>query len=260
MFKKSYTQADLDRILQKKCSTIAATIVLTRECVGGQPATDKGVAAFIKCHLGIDPEKSKAEFDEAFARIKKEEIGDRSVEDMETAIKADGEIKEEKVYAINVVRRSEHGAYLMEHMVKACLKNAATRTDYFMKNRGAKGDLAEMGLVKASGSSLLDPARPWEIYAYDQDGKPVATVWRVFRGSVQTPTGRKSIVTHCECLPEGSLLSFTFNWVPLKMKPAHLPELFAAATRIGLGSTKSFGCGRFTVVSLEVEEPDTGKE
>lgn len=258
MSKKFYTQADLDKLLDKRLDQIAVEIELTRECVGGQPATDDGIKAFIKNHLLIDPETSAAEFEEAFARIKKDELMSRSDGEAQEMVKvAEGEVKEEKVYAINVVRRSERGAYLMEHMVKACLKNAATRINFFMQNRGAKGDLAEMGVVVATNNSLKSPSRPWEIYACDAAGKPVQTVWRVFRGSVVTPQGRKSIVTHCECLPEGTRLSFKFNWVPLKLKSSHLPELFAAASRIGLGSAKSFGLGRFSVLSLEIEE---GKE
>ncbi|MFH1724300.1 MAG: hypothetical protein ABII00_06725 [Elusimicrobiota bacterium] len=239
-----WTQRDLDAVLDAERERAVVRCRLLRPLAGGQPAGEKALRAFAEHHLGLAP--GTAEFDAALARIQSEEIGERET------TPEDGEVKEESVYAVNVIRRGEKGPYILEHMVKALLKQAASRMGIFKAKPGAKGDVAEMGTVEAAGESLQDLVRPWEIYLR-RNGRPVGTSYALISGSVRTPQGKKSIQHHTETAEEGGEFTFAFSWPARKFSKDDLKRTLAAATKIGIGSCLSLGYGRFELVSAEVD-------
>jgi len=250
MHGKSYTQEDLDALMEKTRAKAIVECEFLRECAGGVPAGEKGLAAFVEHHLGLVPDTP--DFEDAIKRIEKEEIGER-----ETTAEG-GEVDTAEVYQVNVIRHSEHGAYLAEHQIKALLKQAASRIGLFVARRGSKGDLAEMGTVLAHGDSLQDPTRPWEIHLRNGDGA-ASTRYQEISGSVNSPKGKKSIMHHTEVAAEGSRFSFALLWPDTKLKADDLVSTIAAATQIGLGSCLSLGYGRFRVNNLEIIKPSKPK-
>ena len=252
----TYTQAALDTALEGTRNSAKVTARLLRPLAGGQPATDKGLAAFVEHHLKIEPET--AEFDAAIARIKNEEIGER-----DTTPEA-GEVKEQKVYSVNVIRRSDRGAFVGAHQIQAMLKQAASRQGFFVSRRGSKGGMSEMGTVIATDDSLQNPDRPWEIYLRHSDGgdlaSPAETQFVKICGSVSSPQGPKSIVTHTEMAQEGATISFDFRWPVGKLTEKDMAETVWAATRIGLGSCLSLGYGVWEIVSMEIVMGEVPKE
>lgn len=248
-----YTQADLDKLLDKSRDSAVVHCRLLRELVGGQPATDKGLEAFIEHHLDINPQRDTSktptnpEFIAAFERIKKEELGKKD------AAPPEGELEEEKVYGVNNIRSTEHGIYIAAHQIKACIKCAASRLGLFSKSYvGSKGDVVEMGTVMANGQSLLDPARPWEVYLL-KNGRGITTRrWTTLRGTVNTPQGKKSIQYDAEVADEGSEFEFKFLWGDFKFTREMFVKAIAATTAIGLGSALSLGYGKFEVIEMTV--------
>ena len=244
----TYTQEGLDAVLEQRRNSAKVTARLLRPLAGGQPATDKGLAAFVEHHLKIEPET--AEFDAAIARIKNEEIGER-----ETTPEA-GEVKEQKVYSVNVIRRSPLGPFVGAHQIQAMLKQAASRQGFFVSRRGSKGGMSEMGTVLATGNSLQNSDRPWEVYLrYCNGGDlvvPAETQFVEISGSVSSPQGRKSIITHTEVAQEGATISFDFRWPVGKLSEKDMAETVWAATKIGLGSCLSLGYGVWEVESMEI--------
>lgn len=236
---KAYTEAELAAMMDGERSAAAVTLTMTRRLAGSQPAGEKGVMAFVEHHLGLEP--GSPEFEAACARIQKEEIGDRE------ATPEGGEVQEVESYAVNVIRRSEHGPFVLEHQIKAMIKQAASRLGLFAAKGkvGCKGDVAEMGTVEAAGASLLNPKRPWEVYLVDANGKPVTTEWARISGSVGTPQGKRSIQHDTEVAPEGTMLHFIVRWPARKMKAEDMVKTIAAARVIGLGSCLSLDYGRF---------------
>ena len=245
MTKQLYTGAELSEMLEAIRTTAVAHCRLLRPLAGGQPADDAGLRGFVEHHLGIPPET--LEFTAALERIKREEIGERDTTP-ET-----GELETLEVYQVNVVRRSAKGPYILEHMVKAMLKQSASRLGLFMaqKKRGSKGDLAEFGTVTASGESLQDSARPWEIYPRI-DGGPASTSYVKISGSVNTPQGKKSIQHHTEVIAEGSEFWFELRWPATRLNPDDIARIIAGGAIIGLGSCLSLGYGAFRVETLEI--------
>jgi hypothetical protein len=240
-----YTQRDLDERLEKYRSRAIVHCRMVRDLAGGQPASEKAIRQFAIHYLKLK-EDSK-ELDEAVARILKEEIGERDTTE------EGGELTTEEVYQVTVLRRSKHGPHVLEHMVKAMIKQAATRLDLFNKKRGSKGDVAELGTVYAYGESLQDPARPWQIHLLDDQGNQAVTRYEKISGSVQTPQGRKSIQHHTEVAPEGTCFSFELRWPARKLLKGDMMDIIAAATQVGLGSCQSLGYGRFEVLDLDFE-------
>jgi len=239
------SQNDLDRMLQHIRSTATITARFLRPLAGGQPAGDKGLAAFVEHWLKISPDSP--EFQQAIDRIKNEEIGER-----ETTPEA-GEVQTETVYAVNVIRRGEHGPYVAEHQIKAMLKQAASRLGLFTAKKGSKGDVAEMGTVTAAGDSLQDPKRPWEIHLR-KGGRAAATEFHSISGSVGTPSGKKSIQHHTEVCEEGAEFCFKIEWPAKKLTATDMALVIAAASKIKLGSCLSLGYGLFEVMSMEIDD------
>lgn len=232
---------DLQQRYQNMTASVIADCSLATELVGGQPADDAGVRAFVAHHLGL----KDAEAEDAVRRILKEEIGERDVP-AET-----GDLKEKLSYGISIVRRDEHGPWLGNWMVKACLKAAASRLSIFVQKRGSKGDMAEMGQLSAVDVSLQLPERPERIYLRNREGDaPAETYFQSFRGRVQSPQGSKSIVNDCECVAVGSRFAFEFRFFPARIKADDIADIFASAMIIGLGSAKAFERGKFSINNL----------
>lgn len=243
-----FMATDLDKLLKKHRTWAIVKAHFVRETAGGQPAGRKQIEAFVEHHLKFKP--GTQEFIDIVNRIEKEEIGER-----DTA-PPDGELETTKVYGVNVIRKSDKdfGPYILEHMIKACLKVAASRLEIFTKKRGSKGDLVEMGEIMAHGDSMRDPERPWQIYLTNGNGDPVGTEFKVISGSVSTPTGKKSIKHHTEFAPEGSKFEFKIYWPPKKIKHKDMLLMLAAARKIGLGSCASLGYGRFEIDEIILNE------
>ena len=242
-----YTQKDLDkRFESKRGSLVAKCRFLTPFC-GGQPADEKGLRAFIVHHLGL--QEDTPEFDKAFARINDEEIGERDL------TPGEGEIKEEEVYAINVIRQDDVGPYLMAHQIQALLKQAASRLDLYTAKKGSKGDMAEMGSVFAHGESNQSDDRR-KVYLRNGEGK-AETYFEIERGCVTSSQGRKSIMTHVEHAPIGTHFEFEFRWLPRKNNVSEdvMVTVMGGATAVGLGSVLSLGHGSFEVLEMEVVVP-----
>ena len=244
-----YTMQDLSAAYAAYSGSAIAVCRLTREIVGGQPATDEGIRAFAEHHLHIPEDK----LDEVVARIKGEEIGERE------RTPPNGEVKEKESYGLNVLRHSTFGPWIGDWQIKAALKQAASRVGLFVAKRGTKGDIAEMGKVSAHGISLH--GREFQIHLIDAktDSAAASTMYQNFKGRVNTPSGAKSIVNDAECAPIGSRFSFRFQWFDAKLTEADVVSIFSALTVIGLGSAKSLERGKFDIESLDVEMPKRKK-
>src|SRR6266481_735384 len=252
---KVFTFEDLRVRYESRTARVIAECELATELVGGQNASEDGIRAYVKHHLGL----VDTEAETAVQRILREELGERDVPS-ET-----GELQEKMVYGINVIRRDAFGPWLGNWMAKACLKAAASRIGLFSQKRGSKGDIAEMGEIRPFGISLAtlknhtgeDDARYGihqriHLIAPDSDG-PVQTYYKEFKGSVSTPKGRQSIVNTAECAPPGTQFAFEFRYAEDRVKENDIAEVFAIAMNIGLGSCKSFECGKFIIRRLSLE-------
>jgi hypothetical protein len=237
-----YTQKDLNTTYAAYCGSAVAVCRLTREIVGGQPASDEGIRAFAKHHLKLADDQIEA----AVARIKGEEIGERN-----TTPEA-GELKEKESYGLNVLRHSAFGPWVGDFQLKAAIKQAASRVGLFVSKRGTKGDVAEMGRVTAHGISLHGPEFQVHLIDSDKDG-PAVTEYGKFYGSVNTPSGRKSIVNDAEVAPIGSRFSFRFQWYDGKLTEKDIVSIFAAMPVVGLGSAKSLERGKYDIETLDIE-------
>lgn len=222
------------------CLTVEA--VLTTPMIGGQPATQDGIASFVLHHLKL----TGKEAEDAIYNITHREVGSRK-----ELTPPEGEIKEVESYAVNVIRRTEFGPYIGDWMLKACLKQAASRIGLFKKKIGTKGDFAEGGRVNAVGHSLKD--EPRKIYLYSEDrNRVVQTAYRKFRGKVSTPQGATSIVHDSEYVPEGTRFAFEYRFMKGKTSFEEVKSCLALACNQGVGSAKAFECGKFTVLSAKV--------
>ena len=242
---KTLHQEDLDKLLGQTRKTATIQCRMLRPLAGGVPASEKALKAFVEHHLGIPPESS--EFGKALERIQKEEIGERDT------TPEGGEVQTEDVYQVNVLRSNGHGPFILEHQLKALLKQAASRLGIFAAKgkRGSKGDLAECSTISAHDASL-DEENPWNILLVNKDGEPAQTCFEIISGRVNTPKGWKSIQHHTEIAPAGSLFAFRLDWMPTKLSGNDIIDIIAMATQIGIGSCLSLGYGRFEVVEMEV--------
>lgn len=249
--KTTYTRdqlkTELVRALNGKLTTAVVKIRFATMVIGGQPAGDAGIAAFVKHQLELTGDDATA----AIARIKKEELTDTP----EDVTPADGEFTEEKTYGLNVLRRTDLDyAYIGTWQIRAMLKQAASRIGFFVQKHGAKGDLSEGMLVRPYGASLVGEGQQVVLLV---DGKPYAAhVFKKFMGSVSSAKGKVSIVHDSETAPAGCEIEFTVEWPSKLIKPKNMAAIFGLAERVGLGSVRSMEYGRFEVVSLEIETPD----
>jgi hypothetical protein len=239
----TYDAKQLRQVYDKFCGQAVARCRLTREVVGGQPATESGVRAFAQHHLHI-PEGP--ELDAAVSRILREEVGEGET------TPENGEVKERESYGLNVLRRDEHGPWLGDWMLKAAIKVAASRVGLFQAKRGSKGDMAEMGKVSAWGISAVGPDN--QIYLRDESGEnPAQTYYEKFMGRVNTPAGAKSIVNDAECAATGSRFEFRFQWYDGKLTENDMVKIFAALPVIGVGSAKALERGKFEIEELTID-------
>lgn len=250
---KQTMQEKLNALLESHRTAIRVKCRMQLPLAGGLPATENGLRYFVKSHMGI-PEDSD-EFESVLEKVQ-EEIGARDTTSEE------GELSTEHIYSLNVIRRSQHGPYVMEHMLKALLKQAASRIGVFQKNRGSKGDLAEMGSVLAIEDSLQNPDRPWEVYLRNGVGA-AKTHFDIVQGCPSGPKGKKSIQTHTEVTDEGTRFAFELRFGKGKITKDLAMHIIAASTQIGLGSCLSLPYGKFIVEDLEFvgkESSDTDEE
>jgi hypothetical protein len=240
-----FNAQDLEQRYRDYTASATAQCTFVRDMTGGQPASDDGIKAYIEHQMGItDPEKAAA----ILAQIKGHEIQMEHVNGEE--------LDEQQVYNLNIVRKDEFGPWVGDWMAKACLKAAASRIGLWKSKPGAKGDMAEMGEIAAVGISLLSV--PWHIYLRNADGTGPAETWfDVLRGRVSTPHGMKSIMTSVEKVRAGARFAFRLRYVPGRITMDDMASIFAAAGHIGLGSAKSFECGRFRVDDLEIIDETT---
>ena len=236
------------------------TIEFTSTLVGGQNAQDDGLEAFVIHQLGLKEENPEwtpgsrkvkqwlmtVEGKLAFSRIKKDEIGeiDTSPED--------GELNDTKVYAVKVIRREDDRPYIGDWMVKANLKQSASRLGYFVKKKGSKGDLAEMGRVEPYGRSKRDS--PHYIYLIPPEGRNFdKRVFETISGTVHNAKGRSSIMSECEIVPVGTQAEFLLRWPKnSKLTRNDIIDIICGGQNCGLGSARSLERGRFDVTSLKV--------
>lgn len=236
--------------LEKRYAEMTASV--TCECeavtplVGGLTASETGIRSFIKHHLKITDE---AEAQRAYERIQKEELGQRDIAP-ET-----GELKEQLTYGINVIRRTQIGPYLGNHMIHANIKTAMSRMNIFVELRGTKGNVAECGLVLPWGPSQRD-SRMDCVYLYGQDREPATTYFDEFKGRVSSPKGSVSVIHHSECVPPGTRFAFQFRYLRGKLKTDDILDTFAAAMMVGMGSCKSLGNGKFRILEMDIQEPE----
>lgn len=233
---------ELENRYEKMTSSLVCSCSFATQLAGGQPASPEGVRAFVSHHLKL----TSTEADEAVARILAEEIGAKPVPAPE------GELDERLTYGINVIRRTEHGPFLGNWMVHACLKQAASRLKIFQEFRGSKGNFAEAGRVSAVGDSLVEPDRPDRIYLIAPDGGPAPTHFEEFKGRVQSPRGSVSVVHHSEVAPPRTRFEFEFRFLNGDLKDDDIKDFLALSMIVGLGSVKSLGCGKFLIESAEI--------
>jgi hypothetical protein len=242
-----YTMKDLEAAYDEYSGEAIAICTMTRELVGGMPASPEGIRAFCLHHLHI-PEGP--ELDAAVSRITGEELGERDV------TPEAGEIKEKETYGLNVIRRSEYGPWIGDWQIKAAIKQAASRVGLFAQKRGTRGDVAEMGKVSAHGISVH--GAPFRVHLIDaSEDAPAQTFYQKFMGRVTTPSGAKSIVNDAECAPIGSRFAFRFQWFDNKLTEKDIVSIFSALPVVGVGSVKSLERGKFEINELEVNNVKT---
>jgi hypothetical protein len=242
----NYTQSDLDGYYESMTNRLTAECEFTTELVGGMAADRAGIEAFCRHHLKLEGDAVEA----AVKRIMDEEVGERDV------TPEGGEVQEKLTYGLCIIRRDTFGPWLGNWMIKACLKAAASRLKLFVEKKGSKGDVIEMGRVRAAGISLHPqvPQSHAHVHLMNPDGVTGATTYfHDFRGRVSTPAGSMSIISDRECVDSGIRFAFEFRWFAGKINGEDMARIASAMTVIGLGSAKSFERGKFVVRSMEVE-------
>lgn len=221
-----------------RCHCIFAT-----ELVGGQPAEEEGIKAFVKYHLHLEGKEAE----DAVRRIQQEELGEKDVAPEE------GELKEKEVYGVNAIRRTKYGPFLGDWMIKACMKQSCSRLNIFTQNKGSKGDFAEAGQVRAYGESFLEQDHPERVYILGDDGvSPAKSYWNEFMGRVSTPQGQKSIIHHSECVAAGSRFTWEMRFLSGRVKEEDVKDALALMMVVGLGSARSLERGKFRIEKAEI--------
>jgi len=265
MATKIFTATEVAQAYTDMTFPVTAECELIREMVGGQPGGEEGIRHFVEHHLKLAGLEAEA----AVKRIMSEEIGERDV------TPELGEVKEQRVYSVNVIRRDEHGPWIGDWMAKACLKAAASLLGIFKAKLGTKSAVAEMGRIDAVGFSRLGSPHRIYVRVFDVPEPvlenawaplchlaPAPTYFREFPGHVRTPQGMRSILTQAECIGPGARFKFQLR-LPISGKSftdEEILRIFAAAGNIGLGSTKSFELGKFSVQRLEIDRPEKAEK
>jgi hypothetical protein len=240
------TYEDLKSRYEEYTGAVRCECVLATELVGGLPASRDGLESFIKHHLKItDPEEAES----ALMRISKEEAVD--------VRPPEGEVEEKLTYGVRVIRKTEHGPWLGDWMVKACFKQAASRLNIFMDYRGTKGDFAEAGRVCAWGESLKEPDHPERIYLT----APEPLYFQEFFGRVPTgPAGAASIVHHSECAPPGTRFAWEYRFLRRALADEDIRDILALMMVAGIGSARSLERGHFRILTAEIVDAAKGRE
>ncbi len=275
---KTYSYDDLNKKFEAMTVACHIEAVTTTRIVGGLPASEEGLRAFIKYQMGLTGDEA----DEALRSIVTHEFGKPlgtkqyitlptgagsktiTTEPEEQENTPVLELAEVQTSSVNLIRRDEYGSYLGDWMLKANLKAAASRVGLFVAVKGVKGDMAEMGRVRATGTSAVDLPGSYNlnrIYLRDAKGKPVKTEMDYLRGRVNTPSGPNSIITLAETCPPGAHVSFEFRFFDgAKVSDDDIADIFAAAMNIGWGSAKSWECGKFRIEKLTVDRATNGRK
>lgn len=272
MTTQTYDYKKLRRIYEKITARAYLECTFVTELVGGVSATPEGIRTFVKYQLGLpgnltalsEDERTKRmkETEDACQRILRDETQYDSQKDPEHA----GELDEKLTYGLNTLRRDEIGPWLGDWQVKACIKGAGSRLGLFLKKKGSKDDIAEMGEVRAAGVSAKNPEHPERIYLVNSDGQSAPkTEFKTFKGRVQGPKGSVSIVSDKECAPPGTRFAFEFRLSAGqksmgKISKDDIAGIFAIAMTIGLGSARAFERGHFRVDKLELEMAEVARE
>lgn len=218
-------------------------------CIGGQPAGDDGLAAFVAYYLKLSP--GTPEFGAAVERIKKQEIGEKKT------TPEGGEIDTAASYGVNVLRRCEHckGPVLGAWQIKAALKCAASRLGLFVKKKGAKGDVAEAGEILDGEPCVAKAGPTWEarrfVHLWNHEKQATPTFTRL-QGKVQTPQGSKSIQHDSETVPVGTTFTFEIRLPRTTLTDKDVLDMIAVAGEVGLGSVRSLEYGNWIAEKVEV--------
>jgi hypothetical protein len=105
---QTFSLADLTKRYQQITHSVTAECEFVTELVGGVPAKEEGVRAFVTHHLQLVGEEAEA----AVQRILRDEIGERDT------TPDGGEVQTKLTYGINVIRRDEHGPWVGDWMVR----------------------------------------------------------------------------------------------------------------------------------------------
>lgn len=256
---------------EEMTSSVRCLCTAVTEIVGGQPADDKGLEQFVRYHLKLVDQVDVAH---AIDRIRNTEVKDVTPDE--------GEVHEEKIYCVKALRHDIFGPYLGDWMIKACIKQAASRTGLFTRQRGSKGNFAEAGRVLAVGHSWRGSAADtgdWDaqqrlihFYAGDEVDEvgevepndanapiPLPSkitsqlYWKEFRGRVNGPSGAVSILHHSECVPAGAKFSFEFRFVRGKLSQSEMEDVLAMMTNMGIGSARSLERGKFRIDEARIK-------
>lgn len=247
---RTYSSKDFESKFEDLTGVAFVKCHLTTRMVGGQPADPKGVAAFVEHHLELDGDEAQS----AVQRILKEEIGTRPLSHPENG----DEIDEREIYGINVLRRDGDDPWIGDWMIKACMKQAASRLGLFAAKdkRGSKGDVTEMGRIRGWDFSILDGEFMNHIYLRGENGGVPETGFEKFLGRVSTPQGAKSIVHYSEIVKPGARFAFEFRFFAERLIEKDIVAILAAMRNVGLGSCKAFECGKFEIDEARIEMPE----
>ncbi len=220
---------------------------------GGQPAKPEGVRAYVVHHLKVDPDDVEATID----RIRREELG----EHVDESSKVEGaELDKRITYGIKVIRRDpmDGACFIGSWQIKAALKTAFSRLKMFVSKQGSKGDVVELGEVRAAGISDGGPKSNFQLVRLiGPDGKPFKQgKYKTIRGNVSGPGGSRSIVQDVEVAPIGTTFEFEFACKGDRFSKQDLIDVFSCIGTIGVGSTRSLEFGRFEIVELSGSMPD----
>lgn len=237
----TYNLQDLTALYETFTASLEADCRFTSALVGGVPGGREGTERFVKHQLKLEGAEAEA----AIARILSEEVRDTTP--------PEGELKEKESYGVNILRRDDHGPWLGDWMLKACLKAAASKAELFVQKKGSKGDMAELGLVSSYGLSLN--GKPDRIHIVDEcRDVPAETHWEKFMGRVSNAAGSVSIQHDSECIAPGSRFFFRFRYSDKRIKADDMALVIALAQNIGLGSVKALERGKFACERLVIED------
>jgi len=245
------TYEDLNKRYEEMTIRITCLCQFSTAMVGGQPADEEGLRAFIEHQLGLTGDEAE----EAFKRISTDEIIEHDV------TPAGGEVEEKLSYGIRALRKDSQGRpWIGDWMIKACLKQAATQVNLFMERRGSKSRVAEGGRIQAIGDSLKDQNHLEQVFI----SLSGPTFYEKFHGRVRVGMQLKSIVHDSECVPTESLFAFEFRMIrgfgDSAVTDQDLVDLLAMMMNCGLGSARSLERGHFRILEAQISDAAKPRE